>query len=341
MKKNALLLVLVFVATAAIAYFYFNKPTSTIDETTAGFAIDDTAAVDRIFIADQLGNTIDLKRKGKNWTLNDSLFARTKAAELLLRVFKDIEVSSPVSKNAHPTILSQMASFHRKVEIYQNGSNTPTKTWFVGHSTQNHYGTYMLLETEDGKSDVPYIMHLRWHNGYITPMFFTDLAEWRSTLMLQYPADDLKAINITYLENPALSFSLGKDKMGNCVLKNGKGEKVPTFDTLFARDYFNQFGNVHYEVIDHYLTQNQIDSTKQSTPKIKLELVDMQGNVNTTLIYNKQAPLEAVDLITGEVIDSPYDTNRDYALTNNGDFVLIQRFVFDNLLYDLQDFQTN
>ena len=341
MKKNTLILALVFVATAVIAYFYFNKPTSTIDETTAGFTIEDTAAVDRIFIADQLGNTIDLKRKGKLWLLNDSLYGRPKAAELLLRVFKDIEVSSPVSKNAHPTILSQMASFHRKVEIYQNGNAKPTKTWYVGHSTQNHYGTYMLLETPEGKSETPYIMHVRWHNGYLTPMFFTDVAEWRSTLLLDYAATDIKEIKVTYLETPEKSFSLSKDKMQNCILKDGKGERVSSFDTLFTREYFNSFGNIHFEAVDHYLTQHQSDSMLQTTPKLKLELTNIEGKTNTTLIYNKLAPEETVDLITGEVISAPYDTKRDYALTNNNELVLIQRFVFDNLLYDLQDFQSN
>ncbi len=342
MRKNVIVFLLVAIATGVVAYLYLNKSASTIDETAADFSVPDTALVNRIFIADHLGNAIDLHRKGNLWYLNDSIPAREKHARLLLRVFKDIEVSSPVPKQAQETLIKEIAGFHRKVEIYQEGSSKPVKTWFVGQATQNHRGTYMLLANDNMKEQIPYITHLRWHRGYITPMFFTDIKEWRSTRMLDFSADNLTSVKVDYPKKPEASYELSYNKMNNLVLRDENGQAASgAMDTLFARDYLKGFSNVHYEAVDHYLSALETDSMLNSQPKCILTVTDKLGGIYTHKFYYK-SPVEGwEDPLTGEPSTLPYDHQRDYALTNNGEVVLVQTGVFSNLLLQRSDFQLN
>jgi hypothetical protein len=79
-----------------------------------------------------------------------------------------------------------------KVEIFQNGEWA--KTWYVGFSTQDHYGTYMLLETPDEKSDLPVIMKVKGLAGIIDPRFFADKRKWVCTNIFNLSLDEISEL---------------------------------------------------------------------------------------------------------------------------------------------------
>ena len=154
-------------------------------DSTTHFAIDDTARVTRIRIADAQGQVALLER-GQHplglWTLNGRHLARKDATDLLLKTFKRVSVRQPVQQSAKEGVLRMMASSGKRVDIHLDGADTPAKTWFIGTPTQSHTGTHMLLELPgEGRSDTPYITHMEGFTGFLSTRFFTSEEEWRYT----------------------------------------------------------------------------------------------------------------------------------------------------------------
>ncbi|MBP9176237.1 MAG: hypothetical protein KBF67_01950, partial [Flavobacteriales bacterium] len=145
MNRRILLFVVLLVLGGIAWWLSSNSGPTTLDRPLSDFAVPDTSRVSRIFIADRKGATIDLKRTANGWTLNDTYKAKPADVNMLLRTFKRVEVKSPVPKSAEATALRVMGASAKKVEIYEGG-DVPSKIWIVGHGTQDHFGTYMLLE---------------------------------------------------------------------------------------------------------------------------------------------------------------------------------------------------
>ena len=101
------------------------------------FAIEDTARVTRIRIADSDGRIALLERIPEHplglWQLNGNLLARKDATDLLLKTFKRISVRQPVRSSAKEGVLKMMASAGKRVDIHLDDAEEPSKTWFWAH----------------------------------------------------------------------------------------------------------------------------------------------------------------------------------------------------------------
>lgn len=336
LKRNLIILLILATVSAGAAYLYFNKKDKTYTDTLADFSISDTAAVDKIIITDTEGRQITLKRGERRWTVNDSLEARFDLTSLILKVFKDIVVQAPLAESAKPNAIKRLAAFHKQVQIFQNGSDTPTKTWYVGDPTQSHFGTIVLLETpEDGKSETPYIIEVPWHNGFITPMFVPDVKAWMQTRVFDYPELEFSKVTVNHYLDPASSFSVEKNNGNYAVKSLQENQYLPMFDTLFVRDYVSLYSAIFYEVKDHYLTQHQTDSLLKSQPIYMISVTEESGKINQVKIFRKMNTEKSEDY----EIPPGYDQNRYYAQLPDKQLVLIQKYSFDKLLIKLSDFK--
>ena len=199
----------------------------------ADFAIADTAAVDKIFIADKDGNQALLERSsGRYWKLNGTHFARKDAVDLLLKTFLRARVQRPVPQGELSTVNRLLAGRGKKVEIYQGGE-TPVKTWYIGTSTQNHTGTYMVLADANGQlAEEPFIVHMEGFTGFLSTRFFTDEREWRYTGMFDYPDNSLRRIEVELTEAGGRLYAMEVDSVGTLQV-----EGAPLFsrvDTLLV-----------------------------------------------------------------------------------------------------------
>ncbi len=335
MKRNLILLLVLAVITAAVAYFYFNRSDKTYENTFADFSIADTATVDKVIISDNQGKKLTLKREEGKWSLNDSLEARPELTSLILRVFKDIVVQSPVSASAKANTVKRLAAVYKKVEIFQDGNSTPTKTWYVGEPTVDHFGTTVLLELPDeGTSPDPYVIEIPWHKGFITPMFIADYIEWMQTPVFVYPTLEFSKITLVNYRDPASSFTVEKNKDQYSVKDLKNNRYIPGFDTLFVRDYTANYRAVYYEVRDKYLTTQENDSMLKSQPLYMISVTDNNGKQNQIKIYEKKGAERTID---PEAIAKAIDPDRYYAHMNNKDVVLIQKQAFAKLLIKLSD----
>lgn len=336
MKKNLRLLLVLALVAGAAAYFYFNRSSKTYQNSFADFSIQDTASVDKIIIADSRGQKIVLTRSGAKWLLNDSLEARPELANLVLRVFKDVIVQSPVGKNAKENTIKRLASVHKMVQIFQDGDSEPTKIWYIGDPTQDHFGTTVLLELPDeGKSPDPYVIEIPWHKGFITPMFMADYKEWMQTPVFVYPDLEFSNVTVSNFIEPSSSFSIEKsgDKL---ALKDYTNHYLAGFDTIFVKEYLTNYKKVYYEVDDKYLTPFQTDSMLTSKPIYQISIKENGGKLQEVKIFRKKEEVRTIDF---EDNPQEFDRDRYYAVINNKRLVLIQRQVFDKLLLTLEDFK--
>jgi hypothetical protein len=331
--NRRLILMVVLLALGATAFWLWKRDTgTTLAGPMADFVVQDTASVDRIFIAESSGRSVDLKKTGTGWTVN-GLPANEAPIHLLLKTFRRVVVRSPVAKSMQAGVIRVMSSSAKRVEIYQ-GDDVPTKTWFVGHATQDHYGTFMLLEIPGkGRSDVPFILGMEGFTGFLSTRFHADLDQWRSTVLFRYP--DLLQVKEYRVQSHGTGqsgFTI-RNEEGRLSVLDSAGHAVP-FDTTFAQDVMLQLRNLHFEYFERVIPKAVRDSVMATPPRYVVEVKSTAGEQRIPLwgkpAYTGQKSLEFVPL-QGE------DTGRLYALLDDTALVVAQSHVVNRILPGLEE----
>ena len=326
------LLILVTAVAAGVRYMDLQEAaeiTRTVE--ASDFAVNDTASVDKIFIADKDGNSALLERtKARYWTLNGTYFARKDAVDLLLKTFKRARVQRPVPRAELENVNRLLAGRGKKVEIYQGGDR-PVKTWYIGTATQSHTGTYMVLADENGQlAEEPFIVHLEGFTGFLSTRFFTEEREWRYTGVFDYPGSSLEKVEVELVEQGKV-YSIATDTSGAISVDGGR--LANRMDTLFWQDRFNLFRKVHLETYNNHLTEAAQDSIlNTATPAFKLRAWSKRDTAPNEIELYWKAPISDTYDDNGNL--NEWDGSRMYAVYK-GEVVLVQRFVFDPLLQGL------
>lgn len=328
MKKRTLLL-LALVLLAVLAWWLARRDTgSTLAGPLTDFAIKDTAAVDRIFIADNSGATIDLERVGDHWTVNGEQKAKQSSVDLLLKTFLRIEVRSPVPESAMDNVLKVMGSSARKVEIYTGGSE-PEKIWYVGHGTPDHFGTYMLLELPGkGRSDEPFIMGMTAFSGVLNTRFHLVAEDWRSSEVFVYPdLTRIARVEVRHPVAPGSGFTVERLPDGELRLLDEDGLAVP-FDTATVKDLMLQFKGLYFEAVETRITAQVRDSVLASVPYHTVAVVDVEGRRNAVTFFLRPEFPDGIGTVPRL---KEADVDRMYALLEDSTLVIVQRLGFDRI----------
>src|SRR5690606_6973363 len=139
---------------------------------------------------------------------------------------------------------------HKKIKIYQNGKWV--KTWYVGHSTKDHMGTYMLLETPDIKSDNLVIMGMKGFYGILGPRFFADTRKFICTNLFSYDREDIQSVQIINRVQPQDNFKVVVQGDNYKVTSNG--QNVTHFNKDNLTFYLNGFKNIHFNQPNYTLS---------------------------------------------------------------------------------------
>ncbi len=209
MKKNGLALLLLLALLALAYWIYQSQDSSTkLARDYKDFAIEDTAAVDQIFLSNLEGKKVLISRREDGiWRVEGKYRAREDAVFLILKTAHDIQIQSPVPKSQYTSVISRLAGLSTKVEFYTGGEK-PSKIWYVGHATASKVGTYMLLEKDGEKSGKPYVTHLLMERGSLSSRFFLDPMLWRDRAMLRLKPENIKSIEVKHAYDTATSFRI-------------------------------------------------------------------------------------------------------------------------------------
>ena len=290
------------------------------------FSIADTASVNKIIITDAFSNKFELVRSESDWKDSKGNCIIQQPVKTMLEVFKKIEFKGYVPENSRKMITNRMATSHIKVEIFQN--DRWTKSWYIGFSTQDHYGTYMLLENRNEKSDLPVIMKIKGFDGIIEPTFFADPRRWQCTEVFSLNRDEISSVDVNYTEQKHRNFSI--EKSGNqYVVKNNK-ELMPYVDTNMVIRYLNNYQKIHFEFVNYELTDHEVDSVKRSKPFCVLNVKETSGVNNRLKMYRIQGDgREMIDEF-GDTVH--FNANQFWCQLPSGNVVKCQYFVFNPLL---------
>ncbi|MBL0053503.1 MAG: DUF4340 domain-containing protein [Bacteroidetes bacterium] len=335
MKKNILLLIILLVAGGITWWVVKHNSGSTIVGELSDFAVEDTSSITKIFMADKQGHSVILKKIDANsWTVNDVYNARPDAIALLLQTITQVEVRSPVGKNAFNNVLKRIAAKGVKVEIYQN--DKLVKTYYVGGPSQDQLGTFMYIEN----SSLPYVTHIPGFNGYLTPRYFTDIFDWRDKRIFTGDTKNISRVIVQSKENLESNYQIDKinDANYSVVDLNTKQTFTPSMDRL--SQYLDLFPKVAFEGVAFELTKSTIDSTMEVGWFRKLSVTN---NANKTINVEmfKMAFNERSKQVLQEGQPIPiHDRDRFLArIDNDTCFVLAQYILFDRIFRKAAEFQ--
>lgn len=339
MKKNKKLFILFIVLAATAAWFVITKNKGTIKPTLRDFAVQDTASITKIFLADKNGNSITLERNATSgWMVNGKFNARPDAIKVLLTTIKKIDVKEPVGKNAQDNVIKRLATKAIRCEIYQN--NELTKAYYVGTETADQTGTYMILIDPEtmAPSAKAFITYIPGFEGYLTTRYFTDERGWRDRTVFSYIPPEIKSVKMESPEHPEQSYEVtaqGGNSFQVKMLANNKA--LDNIDTLAVKQYLSYFKQLNFESFEVELKPTQIDSILKSTPINILTVTNASGKANKVSFYTRPNLKKVLDENQNPL---PFDPVRMDAQMNDGkDFVILQYFVFGKVLPPIDYFK--
>ncbi len=341
--NNKIIYISLFALAFTAGILFYTKSTGSLSKELKDFAIEDTASISKIFLADKKNNTALLeKQTNGKWLLNGKYNARQDAINNLLLTIKRVEVKYPVPETEMKTIINQLASNATKVEIYLNGKNKPEKIYYVGHATQNQFGTYMLLEKDEKKSTIPFVTHIPGFFGYLTTRFFAQSYLWRDREIFTYAPEKIKHIKVENIEEPETSFSIEQTSVNTFKIFNYKNISLSNFDTASAYNYINRYSAIYFEQIHADINPEKKDSILASQPYHIFTLTDTDGKtkiVKTFHIPNYKLTKDPQGILF------PWDVDRMHAQIiypdQTSDFVFIQFATFDKIISDIGRFSGN
>ncbi|MGZ3883678.1 MAG: DUF4340 domain-containing protein [Bacteroidia bacterium] len=337
-NRSSLVIISILVALSGISFYLYKtkNKTSTLDQDSRNFKLEDTASITRIFLADKNGKSITLTKNDNKWLVNGKYPARQEAISILLYTIKMLDVKSPVARSAKANVIKFMAAKSVKIEIYY-GSEL-VKQYYVGHEGPNSDGTYMILtDLDSGKNyEDPYLVYIPGFNGFLSVRYFVNEAEWRDRLVINYTPPQISSITMEHLNNPDSSFVIKLNSTTSFELhKLNNGASLP-FDETRMKQYLAYFQNISYETL---LTGNKgrtIDSLKQVLPYMRLSIVTKNEGTKTFSFIKKNSTYE---LNKKYGIDYKYDPDRLFMrFDNEKEIAVIQYYVFGKLLQNYDYF---
>jgi len=327
MKKNRTSLILTIVLVVIAVYFLFFKDSfSTLGQKDNDFAVSDTAAITKIFMADKNNRSVTLTRVGVGqWMVNNKYKVRSDAINTLLFTIKMVSVKDVIDPRGVQNVINSLSSGAIKVEIYQGDKRV--KLYYVGGPTAEQTGTFMLLANPNSGENFrqPYITYIPGFEGYLTTRYFLPEDNWRDRTIYQYYPYALRSVNVTYPQSDS-GFQINVMGRNRFSLNNSAGQTVAAFDTIAVKQYITYYQSVSWEVTAE---SRKRDSILNALPIAVITVKDTTGKTTEVKLFNKKASGDAVSKY-GK--DYKYDPDQMYALVNGKDFVLVQYFIFGKML---------
>jgi hypothetical protein len=251
MKRSTILLTVLFLLLGAGAWYALrNKPGSgrNSEKWDMKFAVEDPERIQRIFIADRQGHTVDLVREKDRWMYNGKFPARPTAVQTLLQTMKQMRVWYVPTNSATPNILKSLATQGIKVELYE-ADGKPFKTFYVGGVTNDERGTYVMMEG----SEQPYVAHIPSFAGGLRVRFLLAEDDWRDRAVFREKPDEISAVTVEYPQQKSESFRLERQGSSDFTVRPFYTTTTPLQQPLrkgVAEAYLMQFENLTAEAFE-------------------------------------------------------------------------------------------
>lgn len=333
MSKQIKILLVLMVAAAAVYFLVVRKPWKSYSGDGTDFAIADTGAITKIFLADPRGGKVLLtKQADGSWLADNAVAADITKVNLLLQTMHDIKMRNPLGTNEFNTVIKELTAAGIKVEFYEG--DDLLKTIYVGQMTLDQSGTFMMI---DG-AEAPFVTHIPGFVGYLTPRFPTNPVKWKSKLIFDTKFDELAKVTVTYPITPAESFSLD-NSAATPVLKDASGNVVQA-DANFLKYYAGSFTQLYAEAYDDNFTAAQHDSIFKGDAYCLIKVENKAGKTQELKLHIKGIDLKTKSRYDDQGKELTFDTDKYFAFVNGDkNMVYIQNYSFGRVIKKLSDFK--
>lgn len=298
--------------------------------------------VTKIFMADKHDSQVLLSYVNDSlWMVDNTFKASQSMVDLLLSTLSDMRIRNVVNKSAVENVVTLMATGSVKVEVYYNDyrinwfggklrlfPHEKREVFYVGHDTPDQMSTYMLREGDK----VPVVAHVPGFRGCLSPRFVVNPLAWRSHSIVDLPVQRIAKIELLIPSMPEESFSIEREGDGFVMNLLNPPARVQGFDTARVAQLLSSFVNLNFDEYARAVPKVELDTTFARDPRTILRISDTEGNVRELKTYIKYVnPDDAVNMPDTTMYEV-FDLNRLYAVLDNADTVLIQYYVFDNIL---------
>lgn len=330
--SRTLLYVLAVVILGVGVWFFLFRDQKLFNGRDANFTVKDTAAIGRIFLANNGGDQVTLRRGKDGWLVNDEYPALQAHINTLLRTLHQQEALTKVPQSAYNNVIKSMAGDAIKCEIY-NRDGRLMRRFFIGLETQQYTGTYMLM---DG-ADEPYVVQTPGFTGFLTPRYQPLAAFWRDRSVIDMPAEAIRSISVSYPLTPINNYTVswdGQDTNSVSVQLPPEmmfGDKKPVAGK--TRAYLNFYTDIFGEA---YLNgEANLDSMLANVPmKSEIIVQPREGKAEKIQLYYYPLNRRSKNLYNeSPEFENQWDMDRYYAVVHGGrDTMLVQRRIFDKML---------
>jgi hypothetical protein len=272
------------------------------------------------------------KQQNGKWQVNGKYEARADAIKTLLATIYEVTVKAPVGKASFNTIVKQLASTGRKIEIYVG--EELIKTYYVGDPTEDNLGTYMMIEN----SSRPFICWIPGFNGYLTPRYFVLEDEWKSKIFSSFKINEINSVKINFFREPQSSFEIKNTNRLFSVKRLSDNSNVDNLDTLVVAEYLMGFSKLGYSAHLDFITQGKKDSILRNQPLYVLELATTIGKTIKVTTFPKK-PAEGTVDINGKSYEYDPDVMYAYFGDDKTDWYTLQFYAMDKVLKPVSYFE--
>jgi len=344
-KKSILILIITVILVVITLFMLIGKKSGTLTYDSDQFAVKDTGAISKIFIADHYERTILLEKQSTGgWTVNKKFPALDKNVSDLLNVIQNISIREPVALSARDNVNKWLATGSIKVEVYfqdfriKIGSfklwkYQKKKVYYIGNITQDNLGNYALLEGDKE----PFVVNMPGFRGFISPYYSPFETDWKSHNLMKLKISKIKKIEIIDYEYPEESFSIVRNGERFFDIFTKENQRLHAYDTAKLFDHLSEYRDLNFEFFATDLTQGAKDTL--FSMKFKDIIVeDIDYNQTKITLFYMENVLDTANYIYDENFIDKFNKDKFYAIINDNreDIVICQYFVFDRIIQPLR-----
>ncbi len=324
MKRNFWLILIFLVLGGTTAWYLFFKAKK--EKTTLGwernFKVENPGDIYKIFIANRNGQTTHLERRGDHWIVNGDSKANPNVINPLLDAITHVELLYVPPQSATVNVARELAATGIKVEIFNKGGDK-IKGYYVGGTTADARGTYMILEN----SEQPMVVGIPMMIGQIRTRYELSGDDWRDKAIFSYSPDEIQRVSIEYPKQRNKSFILERTGSGYAV--KPFYENVPPInrpvDNSSVESFLTNFKSLVAESFSNGYEKK--DSIRQTIPFSIVSLETTDGQQRKVSFY----PTYREDAETGERRADIVE--RFFADVDSKDWMLTQHRVFRKIFW--------
>jgi hypothetical protein len=338
MKKHLPYLLILIALSVAVTWFVKNPSKETINKQEGEFAVKDAKEIFKIVLTDTEKNKIELTNANGVWMVNGKYAAREDLIKQLMDAVTRVTSLTPVPSAAHDNVIREMLTHHVRAEVFDIKGNL-LKSYLVGGPTVDGQNTYMLLETDGKAASRPHMTYIPGLRGYLTLRYSTDEVNWRTRVLYNYNADEIKSLRVEYPDAPQNSFainSVAKDSF--TVSPADEKFRIPnSYEQKYIKQYLSFYSSIFIEAFDS--TNSNKDSVLDTTPYCIITITENDNSTNLVKLFRMPLNKRSKAQFDLEGKELNYDVDHFYASIHNGqDFAVVQYYVFGKLLRNYKDF---